>query len=748
MFDLKSDRKIIAILSLALISQVLLLMWHLGWLGDLNRLSENKSRGVYAGQVEKKENQIKKRTSDGLVWEDTEVQEPLYFYDSILTLSQSSAILKLENGTQIHLSENTLVTLEPPSTQNSNEIRIRFDKGLIRARNPFDSTQIANKTVTLTVTPDSEVQIGSRNSEHMSVEVLRGEAQIQQTNETLVLGENQGMNIEQNKKTLWKISTELQWKHESEIRRYTHQKNENININWTGSAEKIWLEAMSTDQQKQEILIENNVQSHVLSLNPGEYRIYLESKEQRSPSLSIQIWPAPILHLIKPLPRNREHPGKLHFIWTALPEANSYELIAQGKNKSLRIPSKQNEIHLEVDTEDDIQWSVEAIDGKGVIIPAPYSYPLYIRKDPFAAPRLKAPQAPSTKTQKSPNAWWFPFLITPARAENLDSAILQWEHIEGADFYNLEISESADFRNLVIQQKVTTPEFLWNAMKKNKTYYWRVAAGDLNGRLGLFSEPMILTAASLQEITQWNKRHQIVLPVQTPPPIIIDKNPSPNPESPNKNIVIEKQEFQQEEPSSPWSLKWESFGLNLHPYIFQHSSKIPNSGQAKFSGTVISSMNFHIKTRLNNNSKLSLIGQYSQTGLQAQPIEDYPFQSDLTYHESSLHLNRQYDQSLWFFGVQILNSPIIQRLQPENLGLRTGTGFGINIGLQKETSHWNGQITLSPLVWENSLAFRVSGQYLWKPWPWLSTGPSIDFLYQTNLNIQSYRTGLQFGFEY
>jgi hypothetical protein len=130
-----SDRKIVLWLIAALIAESLLLLWHL----DIVSLGGKRGRSghVAAGVIASSENELRRRGVDSLVWEKTEVKEDVFFYDSLLTLSQSTAKLKLEHGTEVDLSENTLVTVEPLSEDARGEIRLRFSKGSLQARNPY-----------------------------------------------------------------------------------------------------------------------------------------------------------------------------------------------------------------------------------------------------------------------------------------------------------------------------------------------------------------------------------------------------------------------------------------------------------------------------------------------------------------------------------------------------------------------------------------------------------------------------------
>ena len=78
---------------------------------------------------------VRRRGQESIVWESTDSKDLLYDFDSVLTLSQSSAQIKLRGDVQIQLHENTLVVLEPPEETKNDQLRLRFSRGNVRARN-------------------------------------------------------------------------------------------------------------------------------------------------------------------------------------------------------------------------------------------------------------------------------------------------------------------------------------------------------------------------------------------------------------------------------------------------------------------------------------------------------------------------------------------------------------------------------------------------------------------------------------
>ena len=102
---------------------------------------------------------VKRRGQNSLVWEESATQDLLYYYDSVLTLHQSAATLKVESDTQVHLSENTLVVLEPSTNTEVDRLRLIFAKGDMRAKSPGHDTEIEASSWTIEAQKCSEINV-------------------------------------------------------------------------------------------------------------------------------------------------------------------------------------------------------------------------------------------------------------------------------------------------------------------------------------------------------------------------------------------------------------------------------------------------------------------------------------------------------------------------------------------------------------------------------------------------------------
>src|SRR3954463_4346557 len=91
----------------------------------LLKSSQKIDAGQSLGEITETKREVRRRTQDSLVWEESKHSQKLFSHDSILTLDQSTASVKLIGDTQITLNENTLVTIEPPNLNTTHEGPIR-----------------------------------------------------------------------------------------------------------------------------------------------------------------------------------------------------------------------------------------------------------------------------------------------------------------------------------------------------------------------------------------------------------------------------------------------------------------------------------------------------------------------------------------------------------------------------------------------------------------------------------------------
>lgn len=467
--------------------------------------SRQQSNQREAGYVVKARQDLKRRSAGSLIWESSRERDTLYYRDSILTLSQSSATLYLNDQTELHLSENTLVSLEEPTDRSSSEIRIRFARGDLRARNPLAATELKEDGWSVTLDKGSDVTI-HKDDGQVELEIHDGQVMLNNKEGLEVLGENEIVKISEDAEIRkLKHSLGLRWTNEKPVRQYTLAENSTIPLRWQGQAQEILVQRQG--QEEQVLPVGEDLQSMDLALPPGNYRLRLRDGQGVSEVLAIEIWQAPKILLRHPLPRDRLKTHQRHeFIWSQVPEVEEYQLKLFSADGSFEkvFKKKVNFEGVELDQELDLLWEVQGVDRDGYPIPSFYRNEVYFRHNPLEAPKLRSPmlRKPAQEKKRREGAfWWFRALVGEAHAAAKQDAgdyeaLFEWEPVIGADQYIIEISEKPDFRETVVMKTVKESQFLWRNVKLAK-YYWRVAAGHSKGRMGVFSAPAEVNLADL-----------------------------------------------------------------------------------------------------------------------------------------------------------------------------------------------------------------------------------------------------------
>lgn len=524
-----SDKKWITIICIALVLEIIWLLADLQLISlpFINRSKKNVS-AVEAGHIIRSQEDVKKRGADSLIWEPAKQNDVLYYRDSLLTLSQSSAVLYLKDQTELQMAENTLVTFEEPEAQSNAEIRLRFSKGDIKARNPYNISKI--ETADWVVNLEKGAEISMRKEEKgYEFEVLAGKATLNTETGKEELVESKIIKLGDDKKieTIEK-SMELKWNNPQTERIYTTDEKAKVAVEWRGQAEQMKISRPGESQETQTKSLKSAAQVADLELAPGNYQIRLEDKTGMSSPKQIEVKKAPKIYLKKPLPRDRIAIDKpLEFVWEGENSLKSYELkLSNGQNFEVN----ENFKSIKFDQEQDIIWRIEAKDADGFKVPAMYESKVYLRHDALAAPKLKKPKLIEENEQekkreprtipdgaklpkeKSEGIWnrdellkfaanriqwiqrklWLFESSAEAQILRKKNVVFEWESVEGANLYIIEISSDPEFKSPEVVETLKKTTYVWKKYDPKKNFFWRVASGNSNGRMGLFSDPVPL----------------------------------------------------------------------------------------------------------------------------------------------------------------------------------------------------------------------------------------------------------------
>lgn len=477
---------------------------------------EVKSNQPVIGHVERTRETVRKKSQNSIFWQSTNDKDTLNAFDSVLTLENSSAQLQLENDIQLNLNGNTLVVLEPIEKQGHKRFRIQFQKGNLRSRSKNQDFSMSANDWILEAGKGTDVSVTNLSDNDIQIEVSSGEAKIknlQSPQKVTTIGSGSRVALDESSiQKSTKISQSLTWSTE-ETKKYDHVFPTLVTLNWKGDATN--LRIVNPGKAPIDLPLEEGQNTLRRMFFSGTYFVTVENETSSSPTMILKVLPTDKLRHLTPLPRDRnDAESSLTFAWLKHPDVEKYQLQFSYTddfsviNESFE--TKETQISVTLENTGLLYWRVLGLDSKGFTVPPFYVYPLYNVNDPLAPPKLKrAPERLPAKENKDGadasdslfNHIW-KWILPVANATEEDptppkneiasntkkSVIFSWYEVPEADYYVIEISVSRDFLNPILVKKIKTTEFSWTEFDFN-TYYYRVAAGKNNGRMGLFSEP-------------------------------------------------------------------------------------------------------------------------------------------------------------------------------------------------------------------------------------------------------------------
>lgn len=692
-----TDRKIISLLIFAAVVELILLLAHSGVISI--GFSSESLRGQRAGVIAESHNHLRRRSLNSLVWENSGRDEVLHYYDSVLTLKESTAKLKLDNNTDVELSENTLITIDPPDESQGGEIRLRFVRGNMAARNAFAGSRIGGETWTVELKQGSEVELREIGETGVEVQVKSGDAVVSSANGRENLEANQILRLQGSEVSKMELESQLKWVNAPPKRIYLHDSVLPLSLEWQGEARELLIQTLG--QEERVVKLQPGVQRGIADLAIGQHRLYLRNGTRSSEGLDLQVWRAPILHLLSPLPRNRVEIGdSVLFVWQRPSEISHFRLKISGGHEEKTLDVNENSHKIQFTGEDDLQWYVEGVDPEGFVIPPLYRYPLFVREKPFAPPRLRAPEIrqPASEPQAPPKrkdssrakstssyfsvlvGWLLPSVYAAEGKSPKFEAVFSWEPVDKADQYVIEISETPNFRHPIVNSTLRAPEFTWREFKMQK-YYWRVAAGSSQGRMGVFTEPVAVdfepllkngAIAALDGVLIRTIKSQ---PAPTAAPVA--EKPTSGPA-----VLPLSQALPHAEAQVPIKRRinlnstqenWRPILLWQPNYSFMQLLGTENSKASLTGGSTIA-IGFEMPWRDYRNALWVFDGAINYYVFKPDPPERFPFQDDLRWLEFDLNATR-YTSPLGL-GLKIRQMISLQRKSYEEVEADTTLWFG------------------------------------------------------------------------
>ena len=635
-----------------------------------SKTASSSVRTKAIGRVLRTENQVRRRAQRSLVWDDSKTAETVFEYDNVLTLKGSSAQLELNGRSRLHLDENTLVVLEPVSQTSDAELRIRFSRGGLHSRSAHN-LQIAggkkSEPFLLTAYKGADLSL-TTIGDQIRVEVKDGHASFEANGQSTAIGGGERLLYKGRSLEKIRLSKDLKWREDQITRVYAQTRPARVPLLWQGEAESVEIVNSGGHHRT-----ETFKSSHDVQLFEGLWHLTLKANDSESASLPIQVRPAPALHLISPLPRDRVRPNDtVLFAWTAGPEVARYRLeiapspVFTGPIQKFETESSFTHVSL---AEGSYFWRVIGIDADGFEIPPLTAYPLFVTPKPLESPQLLSPEirdidvrAPATRKGASLLSLFLPRAYAK---EKMREAVFNWSPVTGADHYVIEISKTPAFDHPIIAEKVSQPRFVWKPLPKG-SYYWRVAAGNQT-QLGLFS------TASLTDFSKPNAgsgvkvRTVASIPPQakpTPPAKTTEDEEFVVPETAPQPEVPRQRAVRKDATSARIAWRPQYRNLNLSA-----SERV----ESLFSGWVLAHFDGEIFIPDSRNAIWEIRAGYERTSWRPREAPLQTAQTDLRYQ---FDIYYRPGREAWAYGLSYETLPLVDKKTIESLEVRTTSGVG------------------------------------------------------------------------
>lgn len=681
---------------------------------------------------------VKRKAIDSIIWEDSTAKSSLYFRDTVLTLENSSARMKLVGDVDLKLHENTLILLEPVIESEADILKVRFYKGDLKSNNRQRRLAIGAGDWAIEARPGSDLSLRTLSNGQLEVELATGNAEIKnrKTGEKEdLLSQTKIVVSETTIQSQQKISDKLSFENLPQ-RIYSHDFPIEVELAVRGPAEELRVVDRLTREKR--IPISNS--SIRLQLNPGLHSLSLEgADDQTSPTFSVEVLPAPRLRSLHPLPRDRKLASTpTLFSWIPNSELHLYRLVIVSsddltKSEQIETPLSHNEIsRMEPGL---YYWKIEGIDASGYTIPAPYQLPLYLLTDPLEAPRLQKPieRIPAEKNGALNQfrfleklwSWLVPSAHANTLARNQRQIILSWYPVEGADHYIIEISSDPGFLKPEVVEKVKHHEFKWKSFQV-KNYYWRVAGGTEDGRMGIFSEPEVFDVANLTTSAEKGVRvaetsapkEELAPPPKTPAP--------PTPSEPKRAL-----------PENKLRAAYE-----IDYWV--HDQQTADFDQLQFRGG--SDLSLKAEYEFNfGERRIEVLGRISQ--LTWTP-ENLPFQKPVKTNIFDLKVEKR--DPTWGWGLSYRHSPRFFRADLEAVDAKAYSSFGVFRSYRNALTpsrHFQFQVGAE----YGFESFQFSGETRLRFFNKIFHGPGFDWMIRPeadDFKNQFFRLNYEFGYEF
>ena len=150
---------------------------------------------IVVGQMNLIKNDVRRKASEDFIWITTRRDQDVFRGDSIFTGEESSTLIRLKNGSELLVAENSLIVLEMVGDEfildlKFGQLESTINNGNLKLKENDQKIQV-NST-------KSKINIRRNKVGKMDFKLLSGQAELLKTGESKILSENKKIEVEKN----------------------------------------------------------------------------------------------------------------------------------------------------------------------------------------------------------------------------------------------------------------------------------------------------------------------------------------------------------------------------------------------------------------------------------------------------------------------------------------------------------------------------------------------------------------------
>lgn len=483
------------------------------------------------GTITFKFNHIERKYDSQVIWRSLETNSEIKNRDIIRTFENSDAVIKLKDGTEIHLDENSMIYLDLLDSVPN----IGFENGSMRvlnqARDENGNVKVkAGQNATITLTGNARLDKSSNDEYNLSIET--GKATLERDGNKQVIDKNNNASITSTSVNTFKSAIILN-SPENQKKIPTTSSDTPIIFNWASiNANEFKLEiSLSRNFTSPIKTLTTSANSASVTLKTGSYywrvgRINQESnKYEYSETRKILLYKENLFQTYSPENGkvfSTANAKSIKFSWSAINTASSY-FLEIAKDSAFSSP-KTIQLSTTSYTVNDLKpgnyfWKVTPKSNLADISFSPSAVSSFTvgsgeKEETKEVKKVKEEEAKESKnvkedeTKHSDNKLKETEVHPKNKQEILlseditkNNILLQWAHKSNVESYKIQVSKNSSFNPVLINKTSVDSNLYIENIKESGTYYWRYAP-IIKGKLQAYSQFYQFTLKNMNEPIQ------------------------------------------------------------------------------------------------------------------------------------------------------------------------------------------------------------------------------------------------------